>query len=500
MKVTTRCTALLFLLGAFAQAQFPSAIKHVIVVFQENRTPDNLFHDLCTPPWWTGTGTCPYDISTTFVDGTGTTQPLAPVGLATNFDLSHAHSAFVSEKNNPATPLKPSCGSVGTLVYGCTPSTWNQFMYVENGVSLNYNNSYGKGTTHILDPYYTMATQWGWGNFMYQTNQGPSYPAHQFIFGGSSAPTAGDDAAGTFIAENPSPGGAAAGCFAPLTETNFLIDINGNETSYGNNGMNGNFCFNRGVNHSSLAELLDQKGVSWKYYAPTAGSIWTAPNSDEPLCLPNYTTGKCTNPEYASNVIIGSVGNRAQFLKDLTSTSSCNLPAVSWVIPDGGWSDHASSNSGLGPSWVAAIVNGVGNNKTCNYWANTAVVITWDDWGGWYDHEAPYVNTPFPNYNYGFRVPLIVVSGYTPKGFVSNVKPRDFGSVLNMIEGIFLGGEGKLGFADARSTDDLHDFFPGPFQAFPTTPVVAVQDANYFTGLTTTPAKVKDAPIDPDDD
>src|SRR5437868_10602121 len=64
----------------------------------------------------------------------------------------------------------------------------------------------------------------------------------------------------------------------------------------------------------------------------------------------------------------------------------CQLPAVSWVIPTGQASDHPGNNNGTGPSWVASIVNAIGGSS---YWSNTAVIITWDDWGGWYDHVPP---------------------------------------------------------------------------------------------------------------
>jgi hypothetical protein len=70
------------------------------------------------------------------------------------------------------------------------------------------------------------------------------------------------------------------------------------------------------------------------------------------------------------------------------------LAAVSWVIPDGKYSDHPI-NSGQGPAWVAAIVNAIGNSTTCDnnigYWQDTAIFITWDDRGGWFDHVAPVI-------------------------------------------------------------------------------------------------------------
>ena len=104
----------------------------------------------------------------------------------------------------------------------------------------------------------------------------------------------------------------------------------------------------------------------------------------------------------------------------LADISNCNLRSVSWVIPGGQNSDHAGDpNNTGGPAWVAAIVNAIGNHPSCPngevYWHNTAILITWDDWGGWYDHEPPTI-LPLPqgDYQYGFRVPLIVVSAYTP--------------------------------------------------------------------------------------
>jgi phospholipase C len=182
----------------------------------------------------------------------------------------------------------------------------------------------------------------------------------------------------------------------------------------------------------------------------------------------------------------------------LADIRSCNLRSVSWVIPAGQNSDHAGNpdNTG-GPAWVAAIVNAIGNSPTCPdgevYWRNTAIFITWDDWGGWYDHEPPTI-LPMPqgDYQYGFRVPLIVVSAYTPAGYINNSR-HDFGSILRFIEHNFGIPEGQLAFADRRATGDLTGFFhlgqaPRPFQH-----VSAAKDATYFLND-------KTVPTDPDDD
>jgi phospholipase C len=132
-----------------------------------------------------------------------------------------------------------------------------------------------------------------------------------------------------------------------------------------------------------LSDLLDAQGLSWYYYAPKLGTIWTAPNAIEHMCQEQNIGGSlvCSAPEWQHNVIIPST-------QILTDIANGQLPQVSWVIPAGAYSDHAHSNDGSGPSWVASIVNAIGNSP---YWSNTAIIVTWDDWGGWYDHVAPRI-------------------------------------------------------------------------------------------------------------
>jgi hypothetical protein len=130
------------------------------------------------------------------------------------------------------------------------------------------------------------------------------------------------------------------------------------------------------------------------------------------------------------------------------------------------------------------------------------VVVTWDDWGGWSDNQPPPMLSALPctssncqgDYQYGFRVPLVVVSAYTPVGYISN-KTYDFGSILRMIEGVFDLGEGTLGVADARANTDLSDFFQGAYRSTYTA-VPALEPASFFLG---TEAQ-KGPPTPPDND
>jgi phospholipase C len=445
---------------AFSGAAGASRInfQHIVVIVQENRTPDNLFYALCQyVTCSTNPTSTQYDIQTTnWLDNSspgGFTQP-SPVPLATLWGPRHAHRYFAIMCD--ANPMTHVCAMDGANGISCEhPSgcpAKSSFSYVDN-------------STGILDPYLRLAGYYGWANYMFQTNQGPSYPAHQFIFGGSSAPSAIDDHHGIFASENVQKTTEQAGCAAPADQRVQLIDNKGTE-----NPKNTIFpCFER----TTLSDLLGDKGVSWRYYAydDDALSIWDAPNSIQHICVAGG--GVCTGNLYTGNVD----PTPADILNDI---GNCNLRQVSWVTPLGAYSDHAGSLADNGgPDWVASIVNAVGNSTCKNadgssYWDSTAILITWDDWGGWYDHEPPTVlPSPEGAYQYGFRVPFLFVSAYTPPGLISNAR-YDFGSILRTIERNFGIQEGALTFADHRAANNLSAFYdftltPRTFTAIPST-------------------------------
>ncbi len=457
-----------------AHAQI-SNFEHIIIVIQENRTPDNMFQGLCSAPFGKSAlcsstpGDTQYDILTgNWLDktsSTGITQPES-IALANDYDVSHSHAGFLTTCDIDSQGVCRMDGAAETDCTG-TCATHPHYKYVDN-------------STSILNPYLTLATSYGWANYMFQTNQGPTFPSHQFLFGGTSAPSAADDAAGTFADSNmfPDANNPIAGCIAPST-----IHVNTIEA----NGRTGDIypCFE----HETLSDLLEGIDVTWKYYTPGAASIVTAPNAIDHICVPSEPSGgTCTGPDWVNVVIKPS--------QVLTDISDCKLAGVSWVTPTGKNSDHANSNTGGGPAWVAAIVNAVGNNKKCKdgetYWNNTAIVITWDDWGGWYDHEPPTILAGDEgDFQYGFRVPFMVVSAYTNADYIDNNR-MDFGTFLRFVEHNFGIAEGSLNFADARASGDLSEFFnlkqvPRVYQTVP-----SPRDAKYFIEDT-------DPLTDPDD-
>ena len=438
-----------------------SPIQHIVIIFQENRTPDNLFQDpvLIAPPRNA-------DIRNYGVNSKGQTIQLSQLDLGTNgsapdnYDISHAHLAFTQMCDLDA--ATGACQMDGAdLIETCTPG--------KNGCPQNPQFQYVNPAD--VQPYFQMAEQYTFGDRMFQTNQGPSFPSHQFIISGTSAPAEGST---SFVAENAqgvAMSGVDTGCTAPAAEYVYLIDPSGNETTK-------MFPCSE---HNTLLDFLDQASITWRYYTPSAGSLWTGPNAIQHICMPSAPTGGvCQGPDWtgtAPKVVL----DQTQVLTDIANNQ---LPQVSWVIPDGAESDHAFSNDGSGPSWVASVVNAIGGNS--NYWPNTAIILTWDDWGGWYDHVSPPI---LNSYEYGFRVPLLVISPYAKLAYTSHVT-HDFGSILKFIEETF--NLPSLGYADAPA-DDFADCFN--FSQTPTTftTIAAPLKAEFFLNDTR-------PRTDPDDD
>jgi hypothetical protein len=198
MVKTLVLLALAFARPALTQAQIPN-FQHIVIIYQENRSPDNLFQGLCGP----NHSLCPspYNLQNFGTDNKGQTVPLIQVPLASTYDPTHTHAGFLQMCHLDTATNQ--CKMDGLSSSGCSAGTCG-FEYVNPS---------------DVAPYVTLAQQYGWANFMFQTNQGASSPAHQFIFGGTSAPSAWDDSVATFVTENP----AGLGCLSTLNRVYKLI-------------------------------------------------------------------------------------------------------------------------------------------------------------------------------------------------------------------------------------------------------------------------------------
>ena len=261
--------------------------------------------------------------------------------------------------------------------------------------------------------YWTLAHEYTLADRNFQSNCGSSFSAHQYLIAGQS---------GSPNTPNNSPWGCDSQIPNPP-------------------------CFN----YQTLGDLLDGKQLSWRFYAHG-----TAYNNYASLSG-FLAYDAISHIRYGADWAPAHIGVPETTFQ--TDVAGGNLPAVSWVTPTCANSDNHGCTGGSGPGWVASVVDAIGQSQ---YWNSTAIFLTWDDWGGWYDHVAPQM---LDQWGLGPRTPLLVISPYAKVGYVSHVN-HEFGSILKFTEETF--NLGSLGTADARA-DDLMDCFnfnqsPTPFQ------------------------------------
>ncbi len=120
------------------------------------------------------------------------------------------------------------------------------------------------------------------------------------------------------------------------------------------------------------------------------------------------------------------------------------MPAVSWVAPAQQDSDHPPANIEAGQTWVTRLIDAAMQGPE---WSSTAIFLTWDDWGGFYDHVAP----PTVDTNgYGLRVPGLVISPYSRSGYLDH-QTLSFDAYAKFIEDDFLGGQRLDPATDGRA-------------------------------------------------
>ena len=187
---------------------------------------------------------------------------------------------------------------------------------------------------------------------------------------------------------------------------------------------------------TDLTYLLHQHHVSWAYY------LKKGPEPDcetgQMFCLfrnQDPRTPGIWNPLPAFDTVRqdGQLGNIKDTSALFTTLRRNKLPSVSWVIPSGVVSEHPTSNIAVGQAYVTRIINAIMRSPE---WSSTAILLTWDDWGGFYDNVVP---PTVDAAGYGFRVPGLVISPYARKGFIDH-QTLSFDAFTKFIEDDFLGG------------------------------------------------------------
>jgi phospholipase C len=184
---------------------------------------------------------------------------------------------------------------------------------------------------------------------------------------------------------------------------------------------------------TDITWLLDRGGVSWGYYP-------TDQMCDEPPCRGIGAT-PAQNPLPAFTTVheahnLGNIQTHQDFLRSLDDGT---LPTVSWLTPGrGGISEHPMQGKNpplsRGVAYVTRMIDQV---MRSDYWSTSAIFLTWDDWGGFYDHvEPPRVDEN----GYGLRVPALVISPWVRPGTIDH-QTLSFDAYLRFIEDLYLGGQ-----------------------------------------------------------
>jgi phospholipase C len=178
---------------------------------------------------------------------------------------------------------------------------------------------------------------------------------------------------------------------------------------------------------TTIFDRLDRAGVSWKFYvqdynpnltyrtfrrfpATRASQVVRVPL----LSMPRYLQ----NPRLRSHIV-----PLDRYYDDLLDDK---LPAVSYIVPSGP-TEHPPSSVGSGQAFVRSLINSLIQSPE---WKSSAFLLSYDEWGGWYDHVKP---PQVDGYGYGFRVPALLVSPYARRGFIDSTQ-LDYTSILRFIE------------------------------------------------------------------
>ncbi len=394
-------------------------IKHIVILVQENRSFNNLFYG------FPNAKTVSYG-----QDSKNDKIKIRPLSIATWWDIDHSANSFIAACDGTGSIPGTDCRMNGFNLepVGCGPP--------EPACPIP-NPMYSYVPHSEIKPYFDMAKQYVLADQMYASNfDASSFVSHQYIIAGQAqssvnypfslwgCPGGPSDMIATVGQQRQFPTGYEVVCWDPTT----------------------------------LGDELDNAGISWAFYTATIHGdegIWSAYQA-----ISHIYNG----PDWGKDIITP----QTQFFSDV---SNGKLRAVNWITPTWENSDHAGNKSNTGSSWVASVVNAIGESK---YWDSTAIFVFWDDYGGWYDPEPP----AYKDYDgLGMRIPMLIISAYAKKDRVSHVH-YEHGSILKFVEDTF--GLARLAPSDTRANSPARDAFDFKDPPRPFVRIESPYDEGYF--------------------
>jgi phospholipase C len=302
--------------------------------------------------------------------------------------------------------------------YRCALEAWNR------GRMDGFNQgplgdwAYTQLSREQLPNYWRWAEEYVLFDHFFASVHGPSFPNHLYTIAAQSGGAVDNPLRRGFFS-------FSFGCDAPEEELVEVVDSEGMVEFVPP-------CFD----FTTEGDLLRRAGIPWAYYAAEEeqrGYIWSAYSS-----IRRYREHPERWQRYMHPVdrVVEDIENHG-------------LPSVTWITPRFELSEHPEYSFCHGENWSTQVIDAIMRSPI---WDETAIFLTWDDYGGFYDHVRP---PQVDGFGFGIRVPMIVLSPYAKRGVVSH-ELGEFSSVLRFIEDNW--GLSKLTHRDRRATPMLSAF------------------------------------------
>lgn len=394
------CLAVVLLFASCSSSTTPAAtgiqkIKHVIIIMQENRSFDSYFGT------FPGANGIPMQngVPTVCVNDPATGQCVKPYydAAAVNGGGPHNYVNAVADINSGQMngfiqqAEKANKGCLNSTDPACTNSKKVDVM--------------GYHTAADIPNYWTYAKDFVLQDHMFEPVNSWSFPSHLYLVSGWSATC---------------PSADPLSCQSEVDPK--LSSIDGQDYAW-----------------TDLTYILHKNNISWGWYLS---------NSDQQDC--QYVQQLCpvgakqkkqtvpqiwnVVPQFSDVHQDNQTSNVQEVSSFFQSLQNNTLPQVSWVLPDGYVSEHPPASVSVGQSYVSTVINAVMKSPD---WNSTAIFLTWDDWGGFYDHVTPPV---VDSQGYGLRVPGIVISPYAKSGYIDN-QILSFDAYIKFIEDDFINSQ-----------------------------------------------------------
>ena len=424
---------LLFPLAPTTVRGSQSQIQHLIFIVQENHSFDNYFGTYPGANGLSLSTAIPFDPNQTSLGYVhpfhlNVTQPIMiwgdelPPGVSDPDDLQQTNSTIPFHFDTES--IGRDLSHAWTVAHEAYDNGKMDGFVVAEGSVLTM----GYYDRSDIPYYWDYANQYVLDDNFFSSLMGPSFPNHLYIASGTNGPIT-----------NLPPLCLQTPCH--WIQNGHVVD--NPPTAYNWQGFS--------LDWSTLAQELSTANMSWSWFdgesQPTKPNIWDV--------LPLFTYFQ-NNPDQLTE----HVRRTQAFVNDIQDGQ---LPAVSWIIP-GGWvpptypaacrgtggpSEHPPARSDCGMDYVSYLVNQVMESQ---YWQSSAIVITWDDYGGFYDNVPPPQVDAFGE---GFRVPTLVISPWAKHGYIDHTQ-YEFASLLRLAEDNF--NLPTLGTRDVSANDMMNSF------------------------------------------